>query len=41
MCELCERDSHSFDKDMQMWLCIECFSAFNGVIVDIELDEVY
>jgi len=41
MCELCENDSHSFDTDMAMWLCRECFGAFNGEIVEIELDEVY
>jgi len=41
MCELCDNVSESFDKDMAMWLCRECFGAFNGEIVDIELNEVW
>jgi len=41
MCELCDNDSQSFDKDLQMWLCHECFASFNGEIIEIELDEVY
>lgn len=45
MCELCDGLGNGlpsqYDEDLCMWLCNECFNSFNGIIEDIELNEVY
>lgn len=41
MCELCDGIAYKRDSDMGFILCRECFGAFNGEIVEIELNEVF
>jgi Zn-dependent M32 family carboxypeptidase len=40
-CDLCEDIATRYDSDMDMYLCISDYNAFNGIIEDIELNEVY
>ena len=40
-CELCDRPSTNWDRDLDMVMCHECFQSFNPTIVDIELNEVW
>jgi len=40
-CELCDSVATTYDRDLGMYLCQSDYNAFNGVVVDIEFDEVY
>lgn len=40
-CELCDNAAFKRDADMGFMLCRECYGAFNGEIIDIELNEVW